>query len=84
MQHIYFNKNYVYKRKVVTFMLKHQIEKDIELLIENNLITFEQATNIKQFYSSKSKPTLETSMLLPLIGVLLIGSGLIALCAANW
>lgn len=68
----------------MTFILKHQIEKDITLLVENNLITLEQAGYIKEFYSNKAKPTLETSMLLPLIGVLLIGAGLIALCAANW
>lgn len=67
-------------------MLKHRIWKDVELLVESGLITEEQAININEYYlsKSKSKPTLESSMLLPLIGVLLIGAGLIALCAANW
>lgn len=65
-------------------MIKHQLEKDIDVLVENQLISTEQSVKIKEFYSKSRKPTLESSMLLPLIGVLLIGAGFIALCASNW
>lgn len=61
-------------------------EKEIAVLVENSLISNEQADNIKKYYKQQSKNvlSLETSMLLPLIGVLLIGAGFIALCASNW
>lgn len=65
-------------------MIKHQIKKDIKLLLENNLISSEQAINIEAFYNSKNSHKIGSALLFPLIGVLLIGSGLIALCASNW
>lgn len=65
-------------------MIKHKILKDIDELVENNLITKEQGSDIVNYYNTKTKPTFESSMLLPLIGVLLIGAGFIAMCASNW
>lgn len=64
--------------------MKHRIEKDIAELLANNLLTPEQGSDIVNYYKTKNKPTFESSMLLPLIGVLLIGAGFIALCASNW
>lgn len=67
-------------------MNNHKREKEINILHENSLISKEQAEDIKNFYKQQSAsiPSLESSMLLPLIGVLLIGAGFIALCASNW
>lgn len=65
-------------------MIKHQLEKDIDMFVQQSIISTEQAECMRAYYKNNSKHTLETSMLLPLIGVLLIGAGFIALCAANW
>ncbi|MFI3199993.1 MAG: DUF2157 domain-containing protein [Eubacteriales bacterium] len=67
-------------------MNNQKIDKEIDLLVEHSLISVEQSKEIKNFYKERSKkiPSLENSMLLPLIGVLLIGAGFIALCASNW
>lgn len=65
------------------FLWKRQIEKDLSLLVEVALISPEQGENIRAFYGTQSRG-FSTLFVLPLLGVLLIGFGLISLCASNW
>lgn len=64
-------------------MLKHRIQTDLSLLVDEGLITAEQRDNIKEFYAI-GKKSAKTVMILPLMGVFLVGAGLTSLCAANW
>lgn len=61
----------------------NQIEKDLDELVLENLVSEEQSVAIKKYYAQKER-VIKTSLIIPLIGVLLIGFGIIALAAVNW
>lgn len=57
--------------------------KDIEKLVFEGLITYEQGVEIEKFYSKKNDK-FSMALLLPLLGVFLIGGGIISISAYNW
>ncbi len=64
-------------------MKKGRILQDLSLLVEAGLITPQQSQAIEEFYQQRKKE-IRPLLLLPLIGVLLVGTGFISLCASNW
>lgn len=57
--------------------------KEIDKLVEANLISNEQALDIKKYYSKKTD-RFNMSMILPMLGVFLIAGGIISISAYNW
>lgn len=61
-----------------------KINKEIDQLLSAGVIDTTTAANIRNYYTTKSPKTLKPSIIIPVIGSLLIGAGLILLIAHNW
>lgn len=65
-------------------MARSHLIKELDDLLEQDYISTEQHQEIQAYLHSKKSNPLTTIPILPLLGVLLICAGLIAVAASNW